>query len=70
MVVTLQPEAVAQGVSYQVALLQAKMALDLPSCGIENISDRETATVARAIEILGLRGPEQMDLLSWNLQTT
>lgn len=56
--------------SYKAALLQAKMALTVLTLGIENISVRETATGARAIEIPGPRGPKQGDLLARSLLAT
>lgn len=66
-VVTLQPEAIAQGVCYKTALLKAKQVIALPDLGISGVMTRHTATGARIIELPGAKSAEAADRLAAKL---
>lgn len=63
-VITLQPEAVASGLTYAEALLKIRDEISLADLGIEKPSVRITATGSRAIELPGACSVEQADNLA------
>ncbi|XP_047993923.1 uncharacterized protein LOC125232337 [Leguminivora glycinivorella] len=66
-VLTLQPEAEAKGVTYGQVLIRAKENIDLKSLGINAIKFKKAATGARLLEVPGSDSGEKADSLAKEL---
>ncbi|XP_049877835.1 uncharacterized protein LOC126375036 [Pectinophora gossypiella] len=67
-VITLQPEAVEQGLSYDKVLSSARDRIQLKDIGIAGLKFRQAVTGARVLEILGQENEEKADRLASKLK--
>lgn len=67
-VITLQPEAEAQGMTYAKVIAEAKHKIDLLSCGITNVRFKKAATGGRILQVPGATSGEKADSLAEKLK--
>ncbi|CAH2085694.1 unnamed protein product [Euphydryas editha] len=68
-IITLQPEAEAQGMTYAKVLAETKYKIDLFSCGITNLRLKKAATGGRILQVPGATSGEKTDSLAQKLKT-
>lgn len=66
-VISLQPDAVARGVTYSATLLKARQAIKLSELGIQEVKVKTTATGARMVEVPGPDSGPNADRLAAKL---
>ncbi|XP_072948465.1 uncharacterized protein [Epargyreus clarus] len=69
-VITLQPEAEKQGITFAKVLAQARAGIDLPSLNITSLKFRTAATGARILEVPGACSGDKADSLAEKLRET
>ncbi|CAG9569815.1 unnamed protein product [Danaus chrysippus] len=65
---TLKPDAITAGMTYESVLCEAKGKIDLPSLGIESVRFRKAATGARLLEVSGEGIHSKADTLAEKLK--